>query len=165
MLNKELLLGSNSNITHTHVLHVGVRTTGDGTDCYGIERDGFLEPAGIMINGVDVQVRLINTCYKSNGELTSARFDTLHYSPVADLYLGRADDKKVSLIKAVDDDLIVYDIYAHNVLLFSKDDLGKDIPLWISTTPPQAGTLSYRHSNQSRKRVLCRKSSLGGSRC
>ena len=165
MLNKELLLGSNSNITHTHVLHVGIRTTGDGIKCYGIEGDGFLEPAGIMINGVDVRVRLINTCYNPNGELRSARFDTWQYSPVADLYLGRADDKKVSLIKAVDTGYqIVYDIYAHNVLLFSKDDLGKDIPLWMSTTPPQAGTPSYRHSNLSR-RLLRRRRYLGGSRC
>lgn len=161
MLNKELLLGSNSNITHTHVLHVGIRTTGDGTKCYGIEGDGFLEPEGIMINGVDALVRLINTCYYPNGELRSARFDC--YSPVLiDLYLGRADDKKVSLIKPVSTG--VYDIYAHKVLLFSKDDLGKDMPLWMSTTPPQAGTPSYRHSNISR-RLLRRRSSLGGARC
>ena len=164
MLNKELLLGSNSNITHTHVLHAGIRTTGDGIKCYGIEGDGFLEPAGIMINGVDAQVRLINTCCNPNGELRSVRFDFV-YSPVpivADLYLGRADDKKVSLITPVS--IGVYDIYAHKVLLFSKDDLGKDIPLWMSTTPPQADTPSYRHSNLSR-RLLRRRRSFGGSKC
>lgn len=31
--------------------------------------------------------------------------------------------------------------------------------------PPPTGTWTQRHSNQSRNRVLCRRSSLGGSRC
>ena len=137
MLNKELLLGNNSNIPHTHVLHVTERTTSTGTICYGLRRGGSTIPEGVMINGVSVHIRLINTCYGAFDTLTSANFQLSNYSPVADLYLGRADDKRVSLVKAVlDGSTVNYDIYKHDVLLFSKDDLGKDIPLWISTTPP-----------------------------
>lgn len=167
MLNKELLLGNNSNIPHTHVLHVSERTTSTGTICYGLRRGGSTIPEGVMINGVSVHIRLINTCYGAFDTLTSANFQLLNYSPVADLYLGRADDKRVSLVKAVlDGSTVNYDIYKHDVLLFSKDDLGKDIPLWISTTPPpQASTPSYRHSSLSRRLLRRRRSSLGGSKC
>ena len=167
MLNKELLLGNNSNIPHTHVLHVTKRTTSTGTICYGLRRGGSTIPEDVMINGVSVHIRLINTCYGAFDTLTSANFQLSDYHPVADLYLGRADDKRVSLVKAVlDGSTVNYDIYKHDVLLFSKDDLEKDIPLWISTTPPpQASTPSYRHSSLSRRVLRRRKSSLGGSRC
>lgn len=36
---------------------------------------------------------------------------------------------------------------------------------YLTFDPPQTGTWIQRHANRSRKRVLCRRSSLGGSRC
>ena len=36
---------------------------------------------------------------------------------------------------------------------------------YLTFDPPPTGTWTQRHSNRSRNRVLCRRSSLGGSRC
>lgn len=36
---------------------------------------------------------------------------------------------------------------------------------YLTFDPPPMGTWTQRHSNRSKKRVLCRRSSLGGSRC
>lgn len=36
---------------------------------------------------------------------------------------------------------------------------------YLTFDPPQMGTWIQRHSNRSKKRVLCRRSSLGGSKC
>lgn len=49
------------------------------------------------------------------------------------------------------------------VALFTESDKYKEIPLTFD--PPPMGTWTQRHSNRSKKRVLCRRSSLGGSRC
>lgn len=40
---------------------------------------------------------------------------------------------------------------------------GMTLPVYFD--PPPTGTWIQRHSNRSRNRVLCRRSSLGGSRC
>lgn len=40
-----------------------------------------------------------------------------------------------------------------------------DQTLYLTFDPPPTVIWIQRHSNQSRKRVLCRRSSLGGSRC
>lgn len=37
--------------------------------------------------------------------------------------------------------------------------------VYLTFDPPPTGTRIHRHSNRSRQRVLCRRSSLGGSRC
>lgn len=42
--------------------------------------------------------------------------------------------------------------------------VGQDVYLTFDPPPP-TGTWIHRHSNRSRKRVLCRRSSLGGSKC
>ncbi len=47
--------------------------------------------------------------------------------------------------------------------LFTEDDVGKTIPVYFA--PPPTGTWIQRHANRSKKRVLCRGRSLGGSRC
>ena len=47
--------------------------------------------------------------------------------------------------------------------LFTAAEIDKEVPLIFD--PPPTGTWIQRHSNRSRKRVLCRRSSLGGSRC
>lgn len=36
---------------------------------------------------------------------------------------------------------------------------------YLTFAPPPTGTRIHRHSNRSRQRVLCRRRSLGGSRC
>lgn len=50
-----------------------------------------------------------------------------------------------------------------NDFLFTAAEQEKEIPLIFD--PPPTGTWIQRHANRSKKRVLCRRSSLGGSRC
>ena len=55
-----------------------------------------------------------------------------------------------------------FEYYSRNTV-FLRDMLGQVV--YVTFDPPPMGTWTQRHSNRSKKRVLCRRSSLGGSRC
>lgn len=56
-----------------------------------------------------------------------------------------------------------YVYYSDYDVLNFTESIGKTIE--ITFDPPPSVIWIQKHSNQSRKRVLCRRSSLGGSRC
>ena len=142
MLNKELLLmGSGESVPYTHIIHVGQAS--DRED-YGYSSSpqtykfGELFPNTVEVNGTEVVVQNLLTYYWSNNIYVVFHLDV--YSPDKDLYLGRADTKEFVLYYGSNLDLgyIEYSSAYHGRLdiRFSKDDVGKDIPLWISTEQP-----------------------------
>lgn len=137
MLNKELILYGSADLPYTHTMRVGR----DETSSYLFigTLNGNLSPNTVLINGHSIEVGAIYSGYEKYNNLDYWQLFFLinWYSPVADLYLGRTDTKEVVFCNGYDFDTgnIEYNTYAQNVK-FTEKDVGKDLHLWIATTPP-----------------------------
>ena len=58
-------------------------------------------------------------------------------SPIVTLYLGRSDERKLyGVVKGYDYDLGSISYEFSQTMMFTSADVGKEIPIWLSTTPP-----------------------------
>lgn len=149
MLNKELLMG-NTGGQQPVALTVG-------KDRYGTERPpiyeygyyrysyGKLTPEPFWGNDIRLS-RLI--CY--NGLCTQC--DVSNSSFTVTVYVSGCPDSSIRSGETIDGDIF---------RLEGKE--GQTV--YLTFDPPPTGTWIQVRSNRSKKRVLCRRSSLGGSRC
>lgn len=139
MLNKELLLmGGGESVPYTHTIHVGQDST---IQLYGYSTQpsiGELSPNTVNISGFEREIW--DLCTQEVDSYIYVIFHLQYYGPKKNLYFGRSDTKEFVLYYSSDPDqgYIEYSSGNHGVLdiRFSKEDVGKDIPIWISTEPP-----------------------------
>lgn len=149
MLNKELLLGESSDVPHM-VLHVG----NYNDEYYGWDDD--LNMGAVNRRPVWYGYTLRALWSDPFANLSTIGFTT---NQSAGFDLSAIVEGKTLLFKILpfggDKEV--------SGTLFDYDMLGKRIAVYFD--PPPTGTWIQRRSNRSRNMVLCRRRSLGGSRC
>lgn len=147
MLNKELLLISpEKELEYTHTIRVGRYSEADYlhigvlmSSWTGEILTGAISPNTVLINDVSRYLRSICSVYVLPSYTYSRLlFHTEWYSTVVDLYLGRVDTREVVYYYGGDFDtgFIEYTNPQGLAIKFTEEDVGKDIHLWIATTPP-----------------------------
>lgn len=146
MLNKELMLYSKDNLPYTHTIRVGRYSEANYlhigffmSSWTGELLTGAISPNTVLINDVSRYLLSICSVYVLPSYTYSRlSFHTKWYSPVVDLYLGRADTREVAYYDGGDFDtgFIEYTNPQGLAIKFTEEDVGKDIHLWIATTPP-----------------------------
>lgn len=149
MLNNELLL-VNSQTPHTHTVTVGEVLIRDnsGLRGYGFANSsnhlgGSISPTNSPENAQLIEVyydQLSNqTWVKVNGRFTDAY----------ELYLGRSDLKKNFGTCTTGSSPDGYAVWRDDdPVLFTAEDVGKKIPIWLSYSPPHTN-LDLRSCNSS----------------
>lgn len=156
MLNKELLMAGASKAQKEVRLTVGYSRD---EEAFGMYYDGFL---GFTIGAMNV-FPYWDTASFLQGILEDELTRTLRVTMSAPMpnFSLRIKNSRGSnqLTWPSGDSQTAMDRSA----LALRDDVNTEIILTFD--PPRRGTWIQRHSNQSRNRVLCRRNSLGGSRC
>lgn len=138
MLKKDLLLGYLSEVPYTHILTVG---DGGSTNAwYGFCDESFPGRWGNITPKEFIQgdSSIGNITMFMNQHSASTTY-TLQFSvrrkfTNTRIYFGRSDTKENFGLC----DTLTYDqvYWIKSGMFFSKDDVGKDIPIWLSYTPP-----------------------------
>lgn len=147
MLNKELLMG-NTEGQQPVALTVGRIRVSSGHFSYGYDLGYFGRLAPKPFWGKDTSLNTLRyntrnnrtTCVMSDG------------SDDVTVYVSGYQDSPISSGKYISGDPFRF---AEKV----------DQTVYLTFDPPPTGTWIQRHANRSKKRVLCRRSSLGGARC
>ena len=143
MLNKELMLLNSEELEYTHIIRVG-RHFSDGLKLLGMRKPlelGTMMPSTVLINGNPIEMYSLNSVYNYD-EYSRLSFTSYWYTPAVDLYLGRTDTRQVLRYFGWDPDAgwIEYSNTSGKPdIKFTEEDVGKDIHLWIATTPPPLG--------------------------
>ena len=145
-MNEKLLVGGGGRELdkYTHIVS-GIIVEADGEWI----RATHIVPATIDIDGVKYTIDYINTNYRFGGE-TSEYYavTTGNPAPTSQLYLACYDRKKNygavrQYYQGTGGDYIAYRWEWKNTPetepLFNASDVGKEIPIWLSTTPPPLG--------------------------
>lgn len=146
MLNKELLMG-NTGGQQPVALTVGIyRVSASQTyHGYGLGYFGRLEPRPFWGNYAYLnELKYDTQTNRTTCSMTDRSVDVT-------VYVSGYQDSPIRSGKTISGDPFGFKI------------LGKTV--YLTFDPPPTGTWNQRHSNRSRNRVLCRRSSLGGSRC
>lgn len=146
MLNKELLIG-NTGGQQPVALTVGSESQGQGVYEYGYDKWDFGELAPVPFWGNDIRLYRLK-CY--DGIYTMCRVSSSSFTVT--VYVSGYHDSPIRSTGTVAGDIFEL-----------KKKVGQTV--YLTFDPPPTGTWIQRHSNRSRKRVLCRRNSLGGSRC
>ncbi len=163
MLNKELLMGASNEQRPVMVTVASFVDTGDTTNI-GYSRQYFnigeVDPLPYWVSErfEPLYLKYLFSNYPYRELASTAGIGTYPFQQygVSTSFTGiiaRSDTGKAAVFYSGD---------AHEEL-FTEDDVGKTIPVYFA--PPPTGTWIQRHANRSKKRVLCRGRSLGGSRC
>lgn len=145
MLNKELLMG-NTVGQQPVALTVGRKRQGTVEYEYGYDRFDFGELAPDPFWGND-DIRLNRLkCY--DGDYTACRVSSSRF--IVTVYVSGYHDSPIRSEGHIDGDIFEL-----------KEKVNQTV--YLTFDPPPMGTWIQRHTNRSR--VLCRRSSLGGSRC
>lgn len=145
MLNKELLMG-NTGGQQPVALTVGRKRQGTSGYEYGYDRWSFGALAPKPFWG-DAYLSALK-CY--NGLYTTCR-------------MGGTDVEVTVYVSGYHDSPIRSEEKMNGDVFRLEEKVGQTV--YLTFDPPPTGTRIKRHSNRSKKRVLCRRSSLGGSRC
>lgn len=161
MLNKELLI---TGITRKEP-HVILMVDEDYVVSLSAEGYGYDHIAGFgMMSRIPCWVfnnptKLQTLCTVPESYQTVVSWDTLFYSKR--LVITRLDTGRS--VEFVNPDPYTYGLRADDASFFTRAGVYNEIPL-IFDPPPTIIWIQLR-ANRSRKRVLCRRSSLGGARC
>ena len=149
MLNKELMLLNSEELEYTHIIRVG-RHFSDGLKLLGMRKPlelGTMMPSTVLINGNPIEMYSLNSVYNYD-EYSRLSFTSYWYTPAVDLYLGRTDTRQVLRYFGWDPDAgwIEYSNTSGKPdIKFTEEDVGKDIHLWIATTPPLGHKTPQEH--------------------
>ena len=129
MFNKDLLMSSGKNLgPYTHIVTVDY-ALGNNFGYWYIG-DGAVTPDTFM----GVFLELVYTDPFDDNTLVGCKTPT--GVPAGKVWVGRYD-KKIQAIESRITGPSDSNYRFDDFVLFTKDDLGKDIPIWISTTPPR----------------------------
>lgn len=147
MLNKELLMG-NTGGQQPVALTVAIYrvSTSHIYSGYGLGYFGWLEPRPFWGN---------YTCLnelKYDNKTNSTKCSMTDRSVDVTVYVSGYQDSPISSGQSISGDPFRF-----------AAKVGQTV--YLTFDPPPTGTWIQRHANRSRNRVLCRRSSLGGSRC
>ena len=130
MINKDILGGGGSLAKdYTHII-----TVADSGYCYGIQLGayGSINDTRLDFGTFDRLYSYYNTSQGQYGEITG--FLLLEQDIPSSLYIARSDTKLLLSDIAIDPNrewrAISY------IRIFNSSDVGKEVPVWISTTPP-----------------------------
>lgn len=149
MLNKELLMG-NTGGQQPVALTIGMARQGTSVPPlyeYGYDRGryGKLAPQPFWGNSITLQdLKYYESAY--------TRCSMTDRSITVTIYVSGYHDSPIRSGEG-----IYVDIFE------LRPKVGQTV--YLTFDPPPTGTWIQKHSNRSRNRVLCRRSSLGGSRC
>lgn len=148
MLNKEQLLMGNTGGQQPVALTVASRHVSVTRRYYGycLGDFGGLEPRPFWGNYTYLnELRYDNKDNRTTCSMTDRSVDVT-------VYVSGYQDSPISSGKSISGDPFRF-----------AEKVGQTV--YLTFDPPPTGTRIKRHSNRSRKRVLCRRRSLGGSRC
>lgn len=132
---KEKLLVGGGGLPYTHVITVGIIPY-SAQESIGYSRRYTDNPAG-NLNPNTVNQATISTLSSNSSNRTTRIAGSGNWDDVNNWYIARSDTG-VSLGKVRYDVQGVASKYGtwDDGALFSSDDLNKEIPIWLSTTPP-----------------------------
>ena len=139
MIKRELLLnprGGGNFGEYTHIVGVGTFVS-SGNTFIGFSNGANNVQATGTLNPSSVENYLINQVYSST--VTTPIISVLALNPPPaeqlnlDLYLGREDYNIAEKFTYVASMALI------KVSLFLENDIGKDVPIWLATTPPPLG--------------------------
>lgn len=138
-MTKELLMngGGGSNLDpslYTHIVSVAnIRRL--STPLYGVNgSNGNIEPKTVTVNSVSLTIGSLYS--RSNSGVTGLSFSS-QVTTSGILYLGRYDTRLKTEVQ-LQQNTESYPS-ASTERIFSESDVDKDIPIWLSTTPPPMG--------------------------
>ena len=133
MLKKEtMVLNASTTAPFTHIVSVA---TNNHTEWFGYSNSsklGDIHPKTINIG--DTKFNVLNVSSFEPATITNVNLPS--NSPIVTLYLGRSDERKLyGVVKGFDYDLgsITYEF--NQTMVFTSADVGKEIPIWLATTP------------------------------
>ena len=161
MLNKELLItGITRKGPHVILTVDEGYLVSQSADGYGYDKysgTGTISRIPCWVFNDPTKLQTLDTVPESYQTIVS--WDKPFYSKR--LVITRLDTGKS--VEFVNTDSYTYSLRADDASFFTRADVYNEIPL-IFDPPPTIIWIRLR-TNRSRKRVLCRRSSLGGSRC
>ena len=134
MIYKEKLAGGGDSLDtslYTHIVSVVNYSTLFGNR-YGFSgSNGNIEPKTVTVNSVSLTIGSLSS-YSSRATTTLSFSSQVTTS--GSLYIGRYDTKLKTEVQ-LRQNTEIYPFFAEPIL-FSESDVDKDIPIWLSTTPP-----------------------------
>lgn len=136
MLNKELLVvGARKVCPYTHLVKVALseigRVIGYSYELYGI---GTITPEVLSISGYDCGVMSLYSWREYNqtdlGLATRGASSTIIYLGRSDIGLSYGKGSNLAWDSS-DESLVIW-----NGRMFTDDDIGKVVPIWLSSNPP-----------------------------
>ena len=128
-----ILGGGGSFGEYTHIVGVG-SFVASGNTFIGFSNGTTSIPAAGTLNPSSIESYLITHLYSSTVTTPIISMLFLNWPPAEqlnlDLYLGREDYNIAEKFTYVAWMAII------EVTLFLEDDVGKDVPIWLATTPP-----------------------------
>lgn len=146
MFNKELLMGSTGGQQPVALTVASFRVSSSQLYYgYGLGYFGRLEPRPFWGNAYLNELRYDNRNNRTMCSMTDRITDVT-------VYISGYQDSPIRGGEAIFGDPFRFTAKCGQTVYLTFD-------------PPPTGTRIHRHTNRSKKRVLCRRSSLGGSRC
>lgn len=163
MLNKELLMAGDNAPQYHFKFRVGNDPSHDWDRGWVKETQGEYPAVGEALSPIPYWITPNNYLERcsSTPNSTAFRSKATRSPPVNNRIICR--DETGAEIYRDSSYEYCFDYYRRNTV-FLRDMLGQVVYVTFDPLPPTV-TWIQRHSNRSRNRVLCRRSSLGGSRC
>lgn len=139
MIYKEKLAGGGGNSLdpshYTHIVSVASWSNFVSSSNYGFNTSngGNIEPKTVTVNGVALTIGALSNFPRSTTYRLSLAFSS-QVTTSGTLYIGRYD-KLLKITVQLNENTEIYNV-THTSPLFSPSDVGKDISIWLSTTPP-----------------------------
>ena len=149
MLNKELLMGNTRELRPV-ALTVQKYSKGAYGYAYGFDSERFGALAPVPFWGGDL--RLKSLAFYSYEGFTKCEASDKEPSHNIMVYISGYQDSQIEIGRTIMGDIFEFEKKV-------------DQTVYLTFDPPPTVTWTQRHSNRSRNRVLCRRSSLGGSKC
>ena len=133
MIYKEKLAGGGDSLDsslYTHIVSVVNYSTLFGNRYGFSSSNGNIEPKTVTVNSVSLTIGSLSS-YSSRATTTLSFSSQVTTSGL--LYIGRYDQQLKEWVQLQEN---TEGGYTFSKRLFSESDVGKDIPIWISTTPP-----------------------------
>ena len=150
MLNNDVLLAASKVLPpHTHIV-----TVREDNQNYGATSSSWISPNTLNLNGEICTIdELMMIGVENNPNYCDTRLMfTEEPDSNAKVYLGRSDTKQnfglcTSVVEFTG--MREWD----KVVAFTSKDVGKKIPIWLSTTPPHTNSVLFSSNSSSYRRV------------
>ena len=132
-----MLLNASTTAPFTHIVSVdNISKEQFGYYSYKTQI-GDIHPKTINIG--DTKFNVLNVTSFEPATITNVNLPS--NSPIVTLYLGRSDERKLyGVVTGFDYDLGSISYEFSQTMVFTSADVGKEIPIWLSTTPPHTNS-------------------------